>query len=229
MIKPEALKSIETFLRERAAAIGVPDAFTVENLYPCSGVVDFDPDKITFDQADRLREELCDHPLVGHEQGSCLWMLQYCEYVDEEPDDDDNHRLIFDCSDRSQLVFTQDELTRFPVNQFLIDIKPEWRRGPKNVYLTLAYEYFDAIKAGTKTVEYRKYTENWVKRLLGPKVEKVTLQRGYGKGAEKMVVEVTGIELQEDDTNTRAKPGEEPPFFSPDWIIVHLGKILSAA
>ena len=39
--------------------------------------------------------------------------------------------------------------------------------------------YFDQIKAGTKTEEYRLVTPFWSKRLVGRNYERVMLTRGY--------------------------------------------------
>ncbi|VVE47130.1 ASCH domain-containing protein [Pandoraea anhela] len=41
--------------------------------------------------------------------------------------------------------------------------------------------YFDQIKAGTKSFEYRLRTGYWVKRLVGQQYDRVVLTRGYPK------------------------------------------------
>jgi hypothetical protein len=48
-----------------------------------------------------------------------------------------------------------------------------------NITLPLKGEYFDAIKAGTKTEEYRLCTPYWGKRLMGRRYGTVTLTKGY--------------------------------------------------
>lgn len=50
-----------------------------------------------------------------------------------------------------------------------------------DLYLPLKGEYFDAIKAGTKTEEYRLVTPYWQKRLSSPfgLYERIVLTRGY--------------------------------------------------
>jgi hypothetical protein len=51
------------------------------------------------------------------------------------------------------------------------------------LFLNLKGEYFDAIKSGEKTVEYRLYNKYWKRRLLdGPtfkKWDKIVIRRGY--------------------------------------------------
>jgi hypothetical protein len=40
-------------------------------------------------------------------------------------------------------------------------------------------EYFDQIKAGTKTEEYRLCTPYWCRRLVGRTFDQIELSRGY--------------------------------------------------
>jgi len=47
------------------------------------------------------------------------------------------------------------------------------------LHLSLKGEYFDAIRAGTKTEEYRLVTPYWSKRLQGRGYERIELARGY--------------------------------------------------
>lgn len=49
------------------------------------------------------------------------------------------------------------------------------------LHLALKGEYFDAIKAGTKTEEYRLCTPYWMKRLASPfgLYDRIVLTRGY--------------------------------------------------
>lgn len=47
--------------------------------------------------------------------------------------------------------------------------------------LSLKGEYFDQIKAGTKTEEFRLCTEYWKKRLEGRTYDRIVLTRGYPK------------------------------------------------
>jgi len=48
-----------------------------------------------------------------------------------------------------------------------------------NLTLPLKKEYFDAIKQGVKTLEYRSKTEFWGKRIEGKDFDKVVLTCGY--------------------------------------------------
>lgn len=48
-----------------------------------------------------------------------------------------------------------------------------------DLHLALKGEYFDAIKAGTKTEEYRLVTPYWRKRLVGRSYDRIVLTRGY--------------------------------------------------
>lgn len=50
-----------------------------------------------------------------------------------------------------------------------------------DLHLALKGEYFDAIKAGMKTEEYRLCTPYWMKRLASPfgLYDRIVLTRGY--------------------------------------------------
>lgn len=48
-----------------------------------------------------------------------------------------------------------------------------------DLVLPLKREYFEAIKAGTKSEEYRLRTEYWRRRLEGRKFDRVVLTLGY--------------------------------------------------
>lgn len=50
-----------------------------------------------------------------------------------------------------------------------------------DLHLALKGEYFDAIKAGTKTEEFRLVTPYWRKRLVGRSYDRIVLTRGYPK------------------------------------------------
>ncbi len=49
----------------------------------------------------------------------------------------------------------------------------------KILTLNLKAEYFDAIKAGTKTEEYRLYNDFWKKRLIDKELDAVCICLGY--------------------------------------------------
>lgn len=49
----------------------------------------------------------------------------------------------------------------------------------RTLYLPLKAEYFDSIKAGVKTEEYRRCTMYWKKRLEGRQYDEIVLTKGY--------------------------------------------------
>lgn len=51
----------------------------------------------------------------------------------------------------------------------------------KALTLPLKAEYFDAIRDGTKLVEYRLVTPYWIKRLRNRSYDTVILTKGYPK------------------------------------------------
>lgn len=53
----------------------------------------------------------------------------------------------------------------------------------RTLTLALKGEYFDAIKAGTKTEEFRQVTPYWRKRLEGQRYDSIELTRGYQSAA----------------------------------------------
>lgn len=70
--------------------------------------------------------------------------------------------------------------------------------------------YFDQIKAGTKTVEYRKTTPYWRKRIVGQKYGGILLSRGYpkiGDASRRLALPYRGYEVQ---TITHPHFGPEP-------------------
>ncbi len=50
--------------------------------------------------------------------------------------------------------------------------------------LPLNAEYFDAIRAGTKTEEYRLVTDYWRKRLKDRAYARIVLTKGYPKAGD---------------------------------------------
>ena len=105
----------------------------------------------------------------------------------------------------------------------LYKIPPADEKAPDQIYLTLAYEPFDAIKRGEKKTEFRAYTPNYVRKLLANPPKTVKFQRGYGKGAEQMIFEVANVDLYDMKTRRSARPGSEPKDFRPTHIAIDLG------
>ena len=57
------------------------------------------------------------------------------------------------------------------------------------LHLNLKGEYFDAIKAGTKTHEYR-LAAKWLRRLEGKSFDRIFIKRGYPKtGDQERIIE----------------------------------------
>lgn len=54
----------------------------------------------------------------------------------------------------------------------------------KSLILNLKREYFEQIKSGIKTEEYRLCTPYWRKRLEGKTYHKIILKLGYPKNSE---------------------------------------------
>ena len=110
---------------------------------------------------------------------------------------------------------------------FILPIPPPSKSAGDELFLTLAYEFYDAIKAGTKKTEYRDYTANWVKKILSNPVRTVKFQRGYGgpgRGKpEQMVWTVKKVWLYESDTDQKGDPRNPPEGILPDCIAIDLG------
>ena len=93
-------------------------------------------------------------------------------------------------------------------------------------YLVLAGEFYDAIEAGTKKVEYRDFTEYNLKRTIG--LRTIRFNRGYGsqdKPPRQMRWEVKNVALM-DDEDSECSPFNVPDGFWPTTIALHLGKRL---
>lgn len=93
-------------------------------------------------------------------------------------------------------------------------------------YFVLKGEFFDAIKAGRKTAEYRDLTPRNLSKSIG--IKTVKLQRGYGHSGqppEQMRFEVKSVGLL--DANDReCDPYNIPDGFIATTIAIHLGKRL---
>jgi hypothetical protein len=71
--------------------------------------------------------------------------------------------------------------------------------------------FFDQIRAGTKTEEFRARTEHWKVRLEGREYTEIRFRAGYKPDSPKMYVEFKGV---------------KKPWFKGHYAI-QLGKILS--
>ncbi|HFV9492597.1 TPA: ASCH domain-containing protein [Salmonella enterica subsp. enterica serovar Chester] len=55
----------------------------------------------------------------------------------------------------------------------------------KNLQLAVKSEYFDAMKKGEKTEEYRMVNDYWAKRLVGRDFDRLIITKGYPKRGDK--------------------------------------------
>jgi|TARA_R110000823_G_scaffold267178_1_gene387190 ASC-1-like (ASCH) protein len=62
----------------------------------------------------------------------------------------------------------------------------------KILHLNLYRKYFDAIANGTKTIEYRKKTDYWKRRIEDREYDYIQFRNGYAKVAPTMLVEHKG-------------------------------------
>ena len=91
-------------------------------------------------------------------------------------------------------------------------------------FFVLKSEFFDAIKFGEKTTEYRDITPRNLLKSIG--IKTVKLQRGYGhpgKPPEQMRFEVTSVGLLDADDH-ECDPYNIPEGFIATTIAIHLGK-----
>ena len=70
----------------------------------------------------------------------------------------------------------------------------------KVLYLTLRKEFFDQIKSGEKTSEFREYKNHWIKRLMNQDgsfkaYDLILFKNGYHSDAPQMLVEFKGIRI----------------------------------
>lgn len=70
----------------------------------------------------------------------------------------------------------------------------------KVLFLTLKKEYYDQIKRGEKTSEFREYKKHWIQKLINKDgsfktYDLIHFQNGYHTNAPKMFVEFKGIKI----------------------------------
>jgi hypothetical protein len=70
-----------------------------------------------------------------------------------------------------------------------------------NLFLVLKKEFFNQILEGSKTSEYRIYSEHWQKIIADHKFETVTFQLGY-KNQNRITKKVTNIEIIKKELKT---------------------------
>lgn len=64
-----------------------------------------------------------------------------------------------------------------------------------DLFLILKTEYFNQIKSGIKTSEYRLMTDYWLKRLTSKKWDCVTFQLGYSSDAPRIRFGIKEIKI----------------------------------
>lgn len=76
----------------------------------------------------------------------------------------------------------------------------------KILFLTLKKQYFDQIKSGEKTSEFREYKPFWINRLMNEggsfrHYDLIKFQNGYHKNAPQLIVEFKGIKINKNKIN----------------------------
>lgn len=67
---------------------------------------------------------------------------------------------------------------------------------PEILHLNLHREFFDAIAAGRKRIEYRRRSPYWRTRLERRKYDLILFRNGYASSAPEMLVEFRGLRRQ---------------------------------
>jgi len=78
----------------------------------------------------------------------------------------------------------------------------------KILHLNLYRKYFDEIANGIKTIEYRKRTDYWKKRIEGKEYDIIKFRNGYAKDAPVMLVEYKGFWVSSDFEENEIKLGK---------------------
>ena len=68
------------------------------------------------------------------------------------------------------------------------------RKNLTTLHLNLRREFFGAIAAGTKRIEYRDRKPYWKTRLEGRQYDLIKFRNGYTPNAPEMIVEFRGIQ-----------------------------------
>ena len=92
----------------------------------------------------------------------------------------------------------------------------------KILHLNLYRKYFDAIVNGTKTIEYRKKTDYWKKRIENREYDIIKFRNGYAKDAPTMLVEYKGWKK-----DTEVEKTDVCPYYTENQVYaLELGKVL---
>lgn len=63
----------------------------------------------------------------------------------------------------------------------------------KTLHLVLTHKWFDKIKSGEKTKEYREYKPYWNKKFFNNGYDAVRFQKGYTKNPETITFKIKEI------------------------------------
>lgn len=146
----------------------------------------------------------------------------------EEEWDEEQERLEEDPEYAKKKQEEELEEKRKYWREYLIPIPPPPKGATDEAYLTLDYKYYDMIKSGEKTTEFREYSPTWVKRLLSHPIKTVRFQRGYGGPGhpppEQMVFNVKAILLYEIRTRKECPADNPCEGIMPTHIAIDLGE-----
>jgi hypothetical protein len=94
--------------------------------------------------------------------------------------------------------------------------------GKKVLFLTLKKEFYDQIKSGEKTSEFREYKKHWIQKLMNDDgsfktYDLILFQNGYQSNAPQLLVEFKGIKIIKERINW---------FKSEKYFEIELGEII---
>ncbi len=94
--------------------------------------------------------------------------------------------------------------------------------GKKVLFLTLKKEFYDQIKNGEKTSEFREYKKHWIQKLLNEDgssktYDLILFQNGYQTNAPQMLVEFKRVKINKERINW---------FKSEKYFEIELGKVI---
>jgi lysine/ornithine N-monooxygenase len=76
----------------------------------------------------------------------------------------------------------------------LYAVWPDYTGGVMTLILMLKKEWFDKIKNGEKTIEYREAKDYWHKRL-NKNFDAVILKNGYSRNAPSLIADIEDIRI----------------------------------
>lgn len=247
MIKEDYLKELNGRLSELAEKYGVPiGELRIDHEYCAVCSIEFPYDMaIEYgDQITAMEDEL--ERFVGvdevydpsRDDGICKGQSRrmgitvkrgrwYLGPIDKAIEDEED-RMDSDPEYRAKKLEEQRAEMRKHWRENLIPIPPPPPDATDEAYLVLAYKYYDMIKSGEKTTEFRAYSPFWVMRLLSHPIKTVRFQRGYGGPGhpppEQMVFKVKDIVLYEIETKKECPPDNPCEGILPTHIAIDLGE-----